>query len=351
MYAQRIGGTEMNDTWEARFVDNQMDRAWLDLRMRLADRFAAGLANGGFEPIDISSATGETLTVTVDDEYVVVVAGDDVYTTDNVDEAAYTVFRVLHDEWQVVHPVFLDTELVEVPAIDDNPVRVVAPVLGKAASKEQLQGWVVAAFSEGRSEPIKVDRNGDVAWRTHGGNRVSVKVRNPGRIELLAVLGRNVGFNKARKVIDELSRKYFGLKFFFVQDTLVMSQIVIAHPFSGEQLQAALRTFLANTDELGWVADKVLRNRVKVERAKVEEAEQARADAEAALAGAERRVEAAERTAARRKLERTWVSRNLARAKDERDAARAELEGLKTLLEKALGHQAFQSRAEHDGAA
>ena len=341
----------MTDTWEARFVDNQVGRAWLDLRMRLAHRFAAGLADGGIEPIDISSATGETLTVTVDDEYVVVVAGDDVYTTDNVDEAAYTVFRVLHDDWQVVHPVFLDTEFVDVPAIEDNPARAVAPVLGKAESKAQLQTWVVAAFSEGRTEPIKVDRNGDVAWLNHGGNRVTVKVRNPGRIELLAVLGRNVGFNKARKIIDELSHKYFGLKFFLVQDTLVMSQIVIAHPFSGEQLHAALRTFFANTDELGWVADMVLRNRVKVERAKVADAEQARAEAEAALADAERRVTAAERTAARRKLERTWVSRNLARAKHERDAARAELDELKNLLEKALGPQTFPGRAERGGAA
>lgn len=335
----------MNNTWEARFVDNQVGRAWLDLRMRLADRFAAGLADGGIEPIDISTATGETLTVTVDDEYVVVVAGDDVYTTDNVDEAAYTVFQVLHD-WQVVHPVFLATDFIDVPAVEDNPIRVAAPVLGKAESKEQLQGWVVAAFSAGRTEPLRVDRNGDVPWRTRGGRSVMVKVRNAGRIELLTVLGRNVGFGKARKVIDELSRGYFGLKFFLVQDSLFMSQIVIAHPFSGEQLDAALRTFMSNTDELGWVADKVLRNRVKVERAKVADAEQARADAEAALADAEHSATAAERTAARRMLERTSVSRNLARAKDERDAARAELEGLKNLLEKALGQQTFPGLAD-----
>lgn len=104
----------MNDTWEAWFVDKQMGRAWLDLRMHLADRLADAHATGDMEPIDISTATGETLTVNVEDEQVVIIAGEDIYTTDNVDEAAYTVFQVLHVDWQVVHPVFLDSQIVNV---------------------------------------------------------------------------------------------------------------------------------------------------------------------------------------------------------------------------------------------
>lgn len=54
-----------------------MGRAWLELRTHLADRLATGLANGGFEPSDITSGTGETLTVAVNEEYVFVAAGDD----------------------------------------------------------------------------------------------------------------------------------------------------------------------------------------------------------------------------------------------------------------------------------
>lgn len=335
----------MNDTWAAQFVDKRVDRAWLDLRMQLADRFAAGLSAGDMEPIGISTATGETLTVDVDDEHIVIIAGDDVYTTANVDEAAYTVFQVLHDHWQVVHPVFLDSEVVDVPSVNDNPLSIVAPVLGKADSKEQLQSWVVAAFSEGRSEPLKVSPNGYVSWRTRGGNRAMVRVPNAGRIEFLTVLGRNVGFKKAHKAIDELSRKYFGLKFFLVQDNLFMSQIVIAYPFSGEQLNGALRTFLSTTDELGWVADKVLRNRVRGEREQVAKAQEATAGAKAALAEAEAKMAAVERIADRRKTERTWANRRLARAKDERDTTRAELARLKDIMERALGHQTFHAHA------
>lgn len=331
----------MNDSWAEQFVDTQVGRAWLDLRMHLADRFAAGLATGDMEPIDISTATGETLTVDVDVEQVVIIAGEEIYTTDNVDEAAYAVFQVLHDDWQVVHPVFLDSLVVDAPAIPDNPIEVAATVLGKAASTAQLQAWVVAAFSERRTEPLKVAPNGNIHWRTKAGHRVTVTVSNAGRVEFLTVLGRNVGFKKARKVIDELNRKYCGLKFFLVRDTLLMSQVVVAYPFAGDQLHAALRTFLSDTDSLGWVADRVLRKRVKDDRAKVVELETAKAPAESALARAEAELATARRVAARRKLERAWVSRKLERASAERDEAQAELDSLKSVLERALGHQTF----------
>lgn len=310
------------------------------------------------EPIDISTATGETLTVDLNEELIVIIAGDDVYTTDNVDEAAHTVFQVLHADWQVIHPVFLDSEVVDVPPIDDNPVAIVVPALGKAHSKEQLQSWVVTAFSEGRSEPLKVGRNGDVSWRTSGGKSAMTKVHNAGRIEFLTVLGRNVGFKKAHKVIDELSRKYFGLKFFLVQDTLVMSQIVIAHPFSGEQLNGVLRTFLSNTDELGWVADKVLRNRVKVEREQVAEAQEATAAAKAALAEGEAKLAGAElqgreaRLSADRRAARLRMAESRAlTASRERDAVKAELARLKQILESALDHQTFRASPERGEAA
>lgn len=348
----------MNNTWGARFVDKQVGRAWLDLRLHLADRLAEGLASGEMDSIDISTARGETLTVDLDDERVVIIAGDHIHSTANVDEAAYTVFQVLHEDWQVIHPVFLDSALLDVPAISDNPVTAAAPVLGRASSKEELQRWVVATFSEGRSEPLKVDRNGDVSWRTRGENRVLVKVHNAGRVELLTVLGRNVGLKKAHKVIDKLSRSYFGLKFFLVQDTLVMSQIVIAHPFSGEQLDAALRTFVSNTDALGWVAEKVLRNRVRTERELVAKAQDATAAARAALVEAEAKLSVAEMQArqaagsADRRAARLRLAEGRAlSASRERDAAKAELARLKHILEKALDHQTFFARPERGEAA
>lgn len=254
-------------TWAEQYVDQQVDQAWLALRMDLAERFEAGLATGEMNPIDITTPTGETVSVQVLDDQVVVMAGDEFRVTDNVDEAAFEVYSFLHDQWQVVHPVFLDSLVVEAPSVEDNPVGEVVPALGRAESKEQLQAWVVSTFNEDRTMPVRVSANGDINWRTRKGARVTVRVQNAGRIELFSVLAREVSFKKARKVIDEQSRRFFGLKFFLQRDTLVMSQIVIAYPFSGEQLNHALSTFMRNADDLGWVADKVLRKRVKQRRA------------------------------------------------------------------------------------
>ena len=166
-----------------------------------------------------------------------------------------------------------------------------------------------------------------------------VSVRNGGRIEFNAVLARRVGFRKAHEVMGELSRKWFGLKFFLVQDSLVMSQIVIAHPFAAEQLTTALSTFIKNVDELGWVQATVLSKRAKADRTQLVEAEKAKAAAEAALAEAEKQKAQAERVAERRKQEHTWVSRNLKRATAERDALQAELAELKAVIGKAIGQQ------------
>jgi hypothetical protein len=135
-----------------------VDRAWLDLRLRLADRIAEGLVNGRMEPLDITAATGETLSVSIADDCVVVEAGHEVHSTENVDEAAHEVFQVLHDEWQVVHPVFLDTELVEVPAVKDNDIKVAVPMLDRADSREQLHAWLEAALGSGLAARSRLPR-------------------------------------------------------------------------------------------------------------------------------------------------------------------------------------------------
>lgn len=338
----------MNDTWEARFVDKQVDRAWMELRLRLADRIAAGMTSECGDQIDITTATGETLTVTVDDEYVVVVAGDIVHATASVDEAAYTVFQVLHDEWQVVHPAFLDTDLVEVAVVLDNSIgsSAIVPPLGIAESCEQLQVWVEATFQEGRTDKLKVARNGDIQWSGRRGEPVVVSVRNDSRIELWTVLGRQVNFKKARKTIDDLSATYFGLKFYLRQDVLIMSRTLVAKPFVADHLTSALHDFTRSSDRLSGVAGEVLRDRVKVERANLVQLEQEKAAAQATLVEAEERASRAERTAGRRKMERIWMSRNFKRSQEERDAALAEVAGLKRLLGKALGHQDSQGCTE-----
>ncbi|WP_235738808.1 T3SS (YopN, CesT) and YbjN peptide-binding chaperone 1 [Nocardioides alcanivorans] len=294
----------MNESWEERFVDHQVDKAWLDLRLRLADRFAAALADGGMEGVGISGPTGQTLTVLVEDGRVVVVTDAlDTAATDNVDEAAHTIYRVLRDDWQVVHPAFLDTDLVEVPAeapreaAEPGPAAEVRDglVMGTAESTEQLHTWVVASLSSWLNRRVKVNPDGTVVWNTRGGNLVVLRVHNAGRIELHAVLAREVGFKRAHELIDELSKKWFALKFFLERDSLIVSQLVIAQPFVPEQLVSALKAFLRDVDKLDWVQEKVERKRTQRLRVEVGELTEAVHGLERAKRKAERERDRAKR--------------------------------------------------------
>lgn len=352
--ARGVGeGVEMSQTWAERFVDDQVERAWLKFRMELADRFAAAQTDGGEEPVDFTSPKGVSMTAGIEDDHVVVRLGNHVHATVNVDEAAHHVVEIIRDRWEVLHPVFLDCPLVDLPPVPDAEPEAVVPSLGRAESREQLQGWVESTLRAWRKGDIKVNPDGSMPWRTRGGNRVLVEVRNEGRIELVTVLARRVGFTKAHKVIDKLSRQWFGLKFFLVQDTLMMSQTVIAHPYAADQLTSALRTFMHNTDQLGWVAEKVESKRAKVDRTAIQALKKAHEEAqEALLAAAEELEVRADRIAAAgRTIEETEqvleeTQADLAAALRERDQARAELAKLRRTLELALGHRAFRA---HDG--
>lgn len=322
----------MKDSWEARFVSKQIDGAWLELRMHLADRLAEAVASGGMLPAPISTETGRTLTVSVEDAHVVVVAGDAVHTSANVDEASYRVFEILHDRWQVVHPAFLDSDLIEKPAAPmaqgDHADRASTqkddlPAVGTPQSREQLQEWVEATFQRQFSGSLKVAPGGEVCWRTKRGAVITVKVRNQARIEIFAPIAEHVIFAKAHDVMGELSRKYFALKFFLVQDTLMVSQSLPANPFVPEQLTSAMRSFTACVDSFAWVADRVLRKRARLDRAAAAEAMQSRAAAEAALADAVRERAVAEAALARiqRVLERTRQQRSFRPRPHDGDAA------------------------------
>lgn len=322
-------GRKPAESWAEKYVDGQVDQAWLALRMELADRFESGLEAGEMPTVEITTTDGRTVVADVCDDHVAVIAGDQMVVTSNVDEAAYEVVEILRGAWEVIHPLFLDTDLVDVPTIDDNPTpAVVVPVLGRAESRDELQAWVEAAFQERLDEPLKVARTGVIWWRTRGGGSVSVKVWNAGRIELRATLARQVGFGKAHRMIDRLSRESFGLKFHLVQDTLVMSQIVIATPFAPEQLHHALNTFCVDVDRLDWVAEKVLRKRVKVERAKVAEAEAAKAAAEEELAKARARIAELEASRARARQRGLESTRRRMAVEKELAALKADIEAL-----------------------
>lgn len=254
------------DSWAERYVDEQVDRAWLKLRMALAARFEAGLDEGDMEPIDFTSATGELLSVNVAEDHVVILAGDSVVVSENVDEAAYSVYEILHDEWQVIHPIFLETPLIEVPSVEVHPIVVSVPLLGRADTRETLQTWVVSTFQETCDELIKVAPNDDIGWLGEAGAAATVSIRDQNWIEVWSVLATQVSFKKASRVVKQLSRQYTGVSFSLHRDTLVMSRMVDAGPFVPQHLTDALSMHLDLAMKLAWVRESVLRKRVKRER-------------------------------------------------------------------------------------
>lgn len=254
----------MGRSWEEQYVDRGIERAWLDLRLTLADRFAEGVETGEMEQVDVTTPDGCTLTAIVDDDHVVVVAGSDIVTTDNVDEAAYEVVRKLREEWEVIHPCFLDSDLidvVDVPQDADDAFEVCVPTFGQARSREQLHEWVVATFNEGREAPIVVSGTDDIAWRSDQGSKVYVSVRTSAWIEVWTVLGRRLNRFKAHRVMDRLAPKHPDVRFAILDDRLIASRIIDGGPFVPQHLTDALDLQMALADKLQWVAAEVRRER------------------------------------------------------------------------------------------
>lgn len=253
----------MAKSWEEKYVDRQIDEAWLQLRIQLADLLVAAMAQRETEPVEFAAPNGEKVVVSLNGDEVVVDDGVRPRRFANVDEAAFEVFEILHDQWQVVHPVFVASDFCEPAPVTETPpvAALVVPVLGNAESRGQLQAWVEATFQEELSEPLKVAPNQDIHWRGRGGVQAIVSVRSDRQIQIWTQLARDVSFSRTNRVMGELSRKYGGVKFFLLQDRLIMSQAIDARPFVADHAKAALGRQLALADELGWVQEKVLRRR------------------------------------------------------------------------------------------
>ena len=55
-------------SWAEQYVDQQVEQAWLSLRMQLAERLHVGLEADHLEPFEMTIETGESLTVNLDDD-------------------------------------------------------------------------------------------------------------------------------------------------------------------------------------------------------------------------------------------------------------------------------------------
>lgn len=267
-YSNDGRGIAMSD-WAEQYVDKQVEDAWRALRRDLADRFAVGVETGEMDDTDIATPDGRMLSIQVDEDVVVLMADDHFQVTANVEEAAYDVCRLLQHDWQVIHPMFLDSAVIDVPEVDDNPIGIRVPTLGFAETQDELHGWVVASFNDGRDEPIVVAPNGDIVWASDQQRAVSVSVRTNCWIEVWAVIATDVSLTRARRVVEKLSRKHPVVKFAIQHHRIIASRVLDTGPFVPQHLFDAVTMQLDLVDELGWVAGKLLRKRARESQRKI----------------------------------------------------------------------------------
>ena len=280
-------------------VDRGVDRAWMQLRLRLADLLAGATVD---EPVAISitpqaadedapaviiEADGTDLVVRIDldgdldwrfrfdsDERARLAAlgmrienGGPVLLVgaDEVDRAAHYVYAILHEMWDVVHPSFLaidpeDLGLVEEPPNEDSKPREL-PALAHSGSLEELNEWVDLALTPEFGHAPHRDDDGDICVSGKGEARAIVSVRSESRIEVWTILAEDVDARKAHEVIDEWSQQYSYHRFFLVEDRLVASIVLFAAPFVPGHLVAALQGTL-------FVSGRLRRRAKRLERSK-----------------------------------------------------------------------------------
>ena len=264
-------------SYEERVVDRGVDRAWMQLRLRLADLLTSAtidapvaisltpLAAGEEPPAVIIEADGTDLAVRID-----LAGGLDapfrfdvsersrlaalgmriedggpvlLLEADEVDRAAHYVYAILHEMWDVVHPSFLaidpeDLGLVdEPPSVEARPVEL--PDMVRPASLESLNEWVDATLEPEFGHTPYRDDDGDICVNGQHDATAIVRVRSQNRIEVWTIVAHEVNRKKARREVDRLSRHYSFHRFFVVDDMLVASIVLFADPFVPAQLVKA----------------------------------------------------------------------------------------------------------------
>ena len=275
-------------SYEERVVDRGVDRAWMQLRLRLADLLTSAtidapvaisltpLAAGEEPPAVIIEADGTDLAIRID-----LAGGLDapfrfdvsersrltalgmriedggpvlLLEADEVDRAAHYVYAILHEMWDVVHPSFLaidpeDLGLVdEPPSVEAKPVEL--PDMVRPASLESLNEWVDAALEPEFGHTPYRDEDGDICVNGQHDATAIVSVRSQNHIEVWTVVAHEVNREKARREVDRLSRHYSFHRFFVVDDMLVASMVVFGDPFVPAQLVKAVQGTLFVSGEL-----------------------------------------------------------------------------------------------------
>lgn len=131
-------------TKKTKSFDKQLNQAWFGFRMQLASSFADEVEVGQYGLHEIVTDMGKSLMIEVDNWGVVVIDGDECLWYLNIHEAAHRVYEILHEEWQIVHPAFVTTDLIQ-----------------WLKAEEQLDDLFAESQREGRPQPDHQPRNGE----------------------------------------------------------------------------------------------------------------------------------------------------------------------------------------------
>lgn len=280
-------------SYEEKVVDQGVDAAWRQFRLRLAEELLELAPGEGFSLTPEAAAVEETPYVrvgrTVHSVTVSLVADDHLEPTHRigaagrahlrglgfrlregepvlcvlsrlVDQAAHAAVVVLRDTWGVVHPSFVEVgrglDLLgtagQEPAVEA-PVPVPVPEAVHLSGPDDLARWIDLVLEpEFGHAPVKRD-DGDISVTGPGGASAVVSIRDDGRrVEVWTFLAEEVRFKATHRAIDTLSVRYPHFRFFLVRDDLVASISLPTEPLAPEQVVHALRRVLRlSGEELG----------------------------------------------------------------------------------------------------
>ncbi len=243
----------MAETWSERYVDRQVERAWLHPRVRLADACAEGLAAGAVAPLEFTAPTGESLFVRVEDEHVVV-THDHEWATGSPDQAALYLVEILRSDWEVLHPAFLTSPFLPRATAQEQPISTTStPALMRAGSRDELNTWMVTAFERHNGRKISVAPNGTTLWAVEGMDPVRVRAVTARWILIGVHLSTSISPERAQRTIDRLNKHNADVRFEFRDGALVASRLIDARPFVAENLIQGLADFIKLVKQLTWV--------------------------------------------------------------------------------------------------
>ncbi len=258
--------TISSTNWSVKYVDDQIQKAWFDFKLRLANFIdqspTSPVSKIGIQKtdeseenqiclaermlIDFVAPNERTVLVKVQDPMVdrgkIRIEADGEpgpILTSNVDEAAHLVFQILVNMWQVPHPSFLTSknhpELL--PKTTGEEAMKVAPDIGNADSPELISHWITSAINE--LDEVEMDAPEEGRLKGHGaiGHRFEIVLLSSGFIEISTLVDEDIGTLDFREWMSRDETVKFPVKFFLRETELWMKSVQVVSPFVKDHLK------------------------------------------------------------------------------------------------------------------